>query len=92
MSTCLLLHFNFIYLFIYLFLLFRTAPSADGGSQARGQLELQLLTYATATATQDPSHVCNLHHSSQQHQVLNPLSEARDQPLNLMVPRRIRFR
>ena len=56
------------------------------------QSELQLLTYATATATQDPSHVCNLHHSSQQHQVLNPLSEARDQPLNLMVPRRIRFR
>ena len=40
--------------------------------------ELQLLTYTTATETQDPSRVCNLHHSSQQHQILNPLSKARD--------------
>ena len=39
------------------------------------QSELQLPAYATATATQDPRrHVCNLHHSSQQHQILNPLS------------------
>ena len=36
--------------------------------------ELQLL--ATATAMQDPSHVCNLYHSSQQHQIPNPLSWA----------------
>ena len=35
--------------------------------------------YTTATATPDPSRVCNLHHSSQQRQILNPLSEARDQ-------------
>ena len=27
--------------------------------------ELQLLAYTTATATPDPSHICNLHHSSQ---------------------------
>ena len=40
----------------------------------------------------DPSHVCNLHHSSQQHQILNPLREARDQTRNLVVPSRIRFR
>ena len=40
--------------------------------------ELQLLAYTTATATPDPSFVCNLHHSSWQHQILNPLSEARD--------------
>ena len=30
------------------------------------QLELQLLAYATATAMQDPSHICNQHHSSRQ--------------------------
>lgn len=29
------------------------------------ELELQLLTYTTATAMLDPSHICNLHHSSQ---------------------------
>ena len=35
-------------------------------------LELQLPTYATATATPDLSHLCSLHHSSQQCQILNP--------------------
>ena len=40
--------------------------------------ELQLLAYNTATATQNPSHICNLHHSLQPCQISNPLSEARD--------------
>ena len=39
--------------------------------------ELQLLAYIIATATPDPSCICNLHHSSQQCQILNPLNEAR---------------
>ena len=48
--------------------------------QARGvELELQLPAYVTATATQDPSRLCDLHHSLWQHRILNPLSEARDQ-------------
>ena len=38
--------------------------------------ELQLSAYSTAEATPDPSHICDLHHSSQQPWVLNPLSEA----------------
>ena len=42
------------------------------------QLELHLPAYTTATAMQDPSHICDLCHSSRQLQVLNPLSEARD--------------
>jgi len=53
--------------------------------------ELQLLAYTTAIATQDPIHICNLHHSSWQLQILNPLSEARNQTCNLMVPARICF-
>ena len=32
-----------------------------------------------ATATQDPSHICDSHHGSRQCRILNPLSEARDQ-------------
>ena len=48
------------------------------------KLELLLLTYTVATATPDPSRVCNLHHSSWQHWILNPLSEARNQALILM--------
>ena len=48
------------------------------------ELELQLLTYATATAMWDLSHVCDLHHSSWQHRILYPLSKARDRTLILM--------
>ena len=40
--------------------------------------ELQLQTYAYATATQNPSHFCDLHHSLRQHQILNTLNKARD--------------
>ena len=42
------------------------------------ELELQLPVYTTAATTQDLSHVCDLHHSLWQHQILNPLSKARD--------------
>ena len=39
--------------------------------------ELHLPAYTTATATQDPNCIFDLHHSSRQHRILNPLSEAR---------------
>ena len=55
------------------------------------QLELQLLAYATATATPDLSCVFDLHHISQQHRILNPLSEARCRNHNLMLPSQICF-
>ena len=48
------------------------------------ELELQLLAYTTATAMWDLSHVCDLYHSSRQHQILNPLSEARGRTPVLM--------
>ena len=46
--------------------------------------EMQLLAYATATPKQDLSCICDLHHSSQQHWIFNPLSEARDPTCVLM--------
>ena len=52
--------------------------------------ELQPLAYTTATATQDLNCICDLHHSSQQYQMVNPLSEARDWAHNLMVPSQVR--
>ena len=55
----------------FFFLSFRAAPMAYGGSQARGRIG------AVAGG---------LHHSSCQHQILNPLREARDRTRNLMVP------
>ena len=48
------------------------------------ELELQLPAYAIAMP--DLSCVCNLHYSSQQCWILNPLSEARDWTCSLMVP------
>ena len=40
--------------------------------------KLQLPASTPATATLDPSHICDLYHSLRQRQILNPLSEARD--------------
>ena len=53
-------------------------------------LELLPPASTTATAMPDPSLVCNLHHSSRQRRILNPLSKARDRTHNLMVPSQIR--
>ena len=55
------------------------------------KVELQLPVYTTAAATPDPSWLCDLHHSSRQHQILNPLSEARDWTHSLMDTSQIRF-
>ena len=41
-------------------------------------LELQPPAYTTATAVRDPSHACDLHQNSRQHQIHNPLSEGGD--------------
>uniref|UniRef100_A0A8D0W2D9 X-linked retinitis pigmentosa GTPase regulator-interacting protein 1 n=1 Tax=Sus scrofa TaxID=9823 RepID=A0A8D0W2D9_PIG len=40
-------------------------------------LKLVALAYASATTMPDPSHVCNLHHRSQQRRILNPLRKIR---------------
>ena len=46
--------------------------------------ELYLMAYTTATAMSDLSHLCNLYHSSWQHQILKALSKDRDQTCILM--------
>lgn len=67
------------FLFGWFFWLSRARPEAYGSSQARGQIGVLGVAYTTATAMPDLSHVCNLHYSSWQCQILNPLSEAKDQ-------------
>ena len=69
-------------LFIYLF---RAAPAACGNSQGRGQTGV-----VAATTMQGPNHICDLHHSSPQRRILNPLSKARDQTHVLMDARQVR--
>ena len=54
--------------------------------------ELQLPASTTAIAVPDPSHICDLHHSSWQRRILNPLSEAKDRTRILMDTSQIIFR
>ena len=72
------LSFFFFFFFLGLRLQHMEVPSL------RVEWELKLLTYTTATATQDPSCVFNLHQSSWQSLILNPLSESGDQTHILM--------
>ena len=68
---------NKVHFFSPFFLFFfRSPPTAYGGSQAKGQI-------GATTA--------GLGHSSWQHWILSPLSQARDQTHNLMVPSRNSF-
>ena len=80
----------FIYLFIFCFLGLHPWHMEVPGLGVKS--ELLPPAYTRATATPDPSCVCNLHHCSGQHWILrSPLSEARDQTYHLIVPSRIRF-
>ena len=91
-------HNLFIYLFCLFVFLGPHPCMAYGGSQARGWIRAiaaslgnSVICYTLATycvfcepATGDPSHICDLCHSSQQHRILNPLSKARDRTRILM--------
>ena len=70
-------HFSF---FLSFFFLFFSGPLPWHMEVPRLGVESgpQLPAYATATALWDLSHVRDLHHSSQQCRILNPLREARD--------------
>ena len=73
------------------FFFFRPHPRHMGVPRPGVQSERQLPAYTTAAATQDPSHICNLHHSSWQRQILNPLSRAWDQTCVLMDASRVYY-
>ena len=73
-----LIFFSFFFLFFFLVFL-GPHPWHIEVPRLGVQSELQLPAYTIATAMPDLRHVCDLHHSSWQHQISNPLSEARDQ-------------
>ena len=74
-----------------IFFFFCLYPQHMDVSRLGVELELKLLAHTTATATLDLRHVCDLHHSSQQCCILNPLSKARDQTCVLMDTSQIHF-
>ena len=61
--------FSSFFFFFFFFFFFKAAPQAHGSSQARGQIRAL---------------AANLHHSSRQRLIRNPLSEARDRTRILM--------
>lgn len=72
------LPFYFFFFFFFPFLS-KATPAAYESSWAKGQIELHLPVYTTATATPGLSRIFDLQHSLQQHQILNTLRKARDQ-------------
>ena len=64
-------------IFFFFFLYLRAVPVACGGSQGRGWIRAT----AAGHSNVDLSRVCALYHSSQQCQIPNPLSQARDPSL-----------
>ena len=79
------------YWLLHFFCLFRTHPGHMEVPRLGNKSELQLPAYTRAKSTSDPSCVCNIYHSSQQHQILNPMSKARCQTWVLMSTSQIHF-
>ena len=72
-------------------LLFQSLTFSIWKFSGKGSNWIQLPAYTTsiATAMQDPSRICDLHHSSQLCWILNPLSKARDRTLNFIITSQI---
>ena len=76
---------------IFIILLFRAGPMACRSFQAGGRIVATATGLHHSHTTQDPRFVCDLHCSSQQCLIPNPLSEARDQICILMNTSQIHF-
>ena len=77
--------------FFFFFFLLELSPQHMEVPRPGVESELQLPAYTTPTATWDPSRICNLHHSSPQCRIPNPLNEARDRTQVLMDTSRVRY-
>ena len=83
------MNYYYYYYYYYYFVFSRAVPVAYGGSQARGLIGAVAAGLHHSHSSAGSEHVFDLHHSSWQSQILNPLSKAWDRTCNLMVPSRI---
>ena len=81
-----------MFCFCFCFVLLLLGPHLWHMEVPRLRVQWELQLPATVTAMWNPSHVCDVHHSSRQCQILHPPSEARVRTHNLMVPSQIHFR
>ena len=83
------LHLSFLPFFF--FFLLRAMHATYGNSQARGRIGPAAAgLHHSHSNTGSKLHICDLHHSSWQHQILNPLSKTRDRNPILMDASRVR--
>ena len=80
-----------VFFFFFSFFFLRPHPQHMEVPRLGVESDLQLPATVTAIATQYLSRVCNLLHSSWQHQISYPLSKARDRTCILMGTGQIRF-
>ena len=76
-ASCQLQTWQYLLIFIFLFFLFRA--TSQGTWKFPGQGSDRSYSCQPMPQPQNPSHICDLHHSLRQGQSLNPLSKARDQ-------------
>ena len=77
--------------YVIFFLLFGATSAAYEVPRRGVEQGLQLPSCTTATAMPDLSRVCDLHRSSLQCQILNPLNKARDRTRILMDTSRVHY-
>ena len=75
-----LINSHLFFILIIIILVFRAVPTAYGSSQGMGLIRSVTAGLPTATAMPDPSHIFDLHHSSWQCWILNPVSGAGIEP------------
>ena len=83
--------FSFCFLGFFVFCLFRATPTAHGGSQARGWIRAAAANLHHSQINSGSEPCRDLHHSSRQCQIFNPLSKARDRTHNLMDANQVHF-
>ena len=82
---------SFLFLFVFVFLGPHLRHLEVPRLRVKLELQLPAYTHSHSNTGSEPSRVCDLHHSSGQHQILNPLSQARDWTCILMKASQICF-